>query len=53
VGISLGELLGPLVAGILANNYSYERTFSVLAWFIIAIGFLYFPLVFHDYSKKT
>lgn len=51
-GISFGELLGPIVAGLLAKYFSYERTFSILGMIILGTGVAYLPLLFFKFNKN-
>jgi MFS family permease len=48
--LALGELLGPIVAGYVAEYFSYDRTLSLLGIFIIIVNILYLPLMFMNFE---
>jgi hypothetical protein len=51
-GLALGELFGPIAAGVMLNNFSFDRTFSLLGFAVLIFGLFNIPLVIIDLESK-
>ncbi|CAD8188494.1 unnamed protein product [Paramecium octaurelia] len=52
-GMFIGQLTGPIVAGILGDEYGFERACSILGVIIIVTSFIYVPIIFMKSKKEN
>jgi len=49
----IGQLTGPIIAGILGDEYGFERACSILGVIIIITSFIYVPIIFMKSKKEN
>ncbi len=47
-GYSVGSLFGPIIAGLLSDEYGYDRSFSLLGMMLLLSAICFLPLIFID-----